>query len=169
MSGMTSDALFSTNILTASAPIPVALPATIVTLPCNLNNYTNSKQTSTIERIKYTESGRDLSLDIICSMYFKEDTSLLDHLNEFQGTIDQMLGMGIKFEDEILRLLLLNSLPESWETFKKLTKGNLVMARGEKISKLYWTKALVAKDSVNVMDMEASLWTKGLVISVKKG
>ncbi|RDX73836.1 hypothetical protein CR513_46494, partial [Mucuna pruriens] len=29
----------------------------------------------------------------------------------------------------------------------KLTKGNLVVARGEKISKLYWTKALVAKDS----------------------
>ncbi|RDX66570.1 hypothetical protein CR513_54648, partial [Mucuna pruriens] len=36
----------------------------------------------------------------------------------FQGIIDQMLGMGIKFEDEILGLLLLNSLPESWETFK---------------------------------------------------
>ena len=39
----------------------------------------------------------------------------------------------------------------------KLTKGNLVVAKGEKISKLYWTKALVAKDSVNAMDMEASL------------
>ncbi|RDX81115.1 hypothetical protein CR513_38247, partial [Mucuna pruriens] len=49
---------------------------------------------------------------------FKEDTSLSDHLNEFQGIIDQMLGMGIKFENEILGLLLLNSLPESWETFK---------------------------------------------------
>ncbi|RDX90166.1 hypothetical protein CR513_28002, partial [Mucuna pruriens] len=30
----------------------------------------------------------------------------------------QMSGMGIKFEDEILGLLLLNSLPESWENFK---------------------------------------------------
>ncbi|RDX82681.1 hypothetical protein CR513_36491, partial [Mucuna pruriens] len=29
-----------------------------------------------------------------------------------------MEGMGIKFEDEILGLLLLNSLPKSWETFK---------------------------------------------------
>ncbi|RDY06497.1 hypothetical protein CR513_09507, partial [Mucuna pruriens] len=44
----------------------------------------------------------------------------------------------------------------------KLTKGNLVVARGEKISKLYWTKALVAKDSVNAMDMEASLWHRRL-------
>ncbi|RDX71413.1 hypothetical protein CR513_49249, partial [Mucuna pruriens] len=49
---------------------------------------------------------------------FKEGTSLSNHLNEFQGIIDQMSGMGIKFEDEILGLLLLNSLPESWETFK---------------------------------------------------
>ncbi|RDX73201.1 hypothetical protein CR513_47221, partial [Mucuna pruriens] len=44
--------------------------------------------------------------------------SLSNHLNGFQGIIDQMLRMGIKFEDEILGLLLLNSLPESWETFK---------------------------------------------------
>ncbi|RDX79957.1 hypothetical protein CR513_39555, partial [Mucuna pruriens] len=64
----------------------------------------------------------DLDLEI-CGMRnrartFKEDTSLSDHLNEFQGIIDQMSRMGIKFEDEILGLLLLNSLPESWETFK---------------------------------------------------
>ena len=39
----------------------------------------------------------------------------------------------------------------------KLTKGNLVVARGEKSAKLYWTKALVAKDTVNAMDMETSL------------
>ncbi|RDX64142.1 hypothetical protein CR513_57333, partial [Mucuna pruriens] len=44
----------------------------------------------------------------------------------------------------------------------KLTKGKLVVARGEKISKLYWTKALVVKDSVNAMDMEASLWHRRL-------
>ncbi|RDX93795.1 hypothetical protein CR513_23898, partial [Mucuna pruriens] len=49
---------------------------------------------------------------------FKEGTFLSDHLNEFQEIIDQMSGIDIKFEDEILRLLLLNSLPESWETFK---------------------------------------------------
>ena len=45
-----------------------------------------------------------------------------------------------------------------------LTKGNLVVAKGEKISKLYWTKALVARDSVNAMDMEASLWHRKMQI-----
>ncbi|RDX72462.1 hypothetical protein CR513_48053, partial [Mucuna pruriens] len=43
----------------------------------------------------------------------KEGASLLDHLNEFQGILNQMSRMGIKFKDEILGLLLLNSLPES--------------------------------------------------------
>ncbi|RDX97850.1 hypothetical protein CR513_19326, partial [Mucuna pruriens] len=57
-------------------------------------------------------------LNFIVSLKFKECTSLSDHLNEFQRIINQMSRMGIKFEDEILGLLLLNSLPESWETFK---------------------------------------------------
>ncbi|RDY03334.1 UPF0481 protein, partial [Mucuna pruriens] len=46
---------------------------------------------------------------------------------------------------------------EKW----KLTKDNLIVAIGEKISKLNWTKALVAKDNVN-MDMKASLWHQRL-------
>ncbi|RDX62258.1 hypothetical protein CR513_59429, partial [Mucuna pruriens] len=40
--------------------------------------------------------------------------------------------------------------------------GKLVVVRGEKISKLYWTKALVAKDSVNAMNIMTSLWHKRL-------
>ena len=51
----------------------------------------------------------------------------------------------------------------------KLTKGNLVRARGEKSAKLYWTKALVAKDTVNAMDMEASLWHRRLNHISEKG
>ncbi|RDX88688.1 hypothetical protein CR513_29687, partial [Mucuna pruriens] len=57
-------------------------------------------------------------LNSIVSLKFKERTSLSDHLNEFQRIIDQMSRMCIKFEDKILGLLLLNSLPESWKTFK---------------------------------------------------
>ncbi|KAF2305897.1 hypothetical protein GH714_008746 [Hevea brasiliensis] len=49
---------------------------------------------------------------------FKEGSSIADHLNEFKGTIDHLSSMGIKFDDEILGLLLLNTLPDSWETFR---------------------------------------------------
>ncbi|CAJ2637320.1 unnamed protein product [Trifolium pratense] len=51
----------------------------------------------------------------------------------------------------------------------KLSKGNLVVAKGEKTSKLYWTKALVARDSVNVIDMKASLWHRRLSHISEKG
>ena len=43
------------------------------------------------------------------------------------------------------------------------------MAKGEKISKLYWAKALVARDSVNVMDIKASLWHQRLSHISEKG
>jgi len=51
----------------------------------------------------------------------------------------------------------------------KLSRGNLIVAKGERISKLYWTKALVAKDSVNAMDMDASLWHQRLSHISEKG
>ncbi|RDX87202.1 hypothetical protein CR513_31358, partial [Mucuna pruriens] len=51
----------------------------------------------------------------------------------------------------------------------KLTKVNLVVARGKKISKLYLTKALIANNSVNAMDMEASLWHQRLSHINEKG
>ena len=40
----------------------------------------------------------------------------------------------------------------------KFSRGNLIVSKGKKTSKLYWTKTLVAKDSVNAMDMDTSLW-----------
>ena len=51
----------------------------------------------------------------------------------------------------------------------KLNKGNLVVARGEKLPKLYWTKALVARESVNDIDMEASFWHQRLIHISEKG
>ena len=34
-------------------------------------------------------------------LVYKEGSSILDHLNEFQGCFDQLFGMGVKFDDEI--------------------------------------------------------------------
>ncbi|GJW64130.1 putative RNA-directed DNA polymerase [Tanacetum coccineum] len=46
------------------------------------------------------------------------DPLFTDHLNVFQGIINQLAGMGIKFEDEIQGLWLLGTLPDTWETFR---------------------------------------------------
>ena len=54
---------------------------------------------------------------LMCLRY-KEGTLIADHVNTFQGIINQLSSMGITFEDEVRALLLLGSLPDSWETFK---------------------------------------------------
>ncbi|RDX94524.1 hypothetical protein CR513_23081, partial [Mucuna pruriens] len=59
-----------------------------------------------------------------------------------------MSGMGIKFEDEILELSLLNSLPKFWETFKVFVTNSipngvvsLQMAKGSILNKEMRRKA----------------------------
>ena len=39
-------------------------------------------------------------------------------MNEIQGIVDQLSGMGINFDNEILTFMVLASLPELWETLK---------------------------------------------------
>ena len=43
---------------------------------------------------------------------------MTDHLNTFQGIINQLARMNIKFEEEMQGLWLLGTLPDSWETFR---------------------------------------------------
>ncbi|KAK8600833.1 hypothetical protein V6N12_050681 [Hibiscus sabdariffa] len=49
---------------------------------------------------------------------YKEGMSTADHVSEFQSVMNQLLGMGVKFDDEILGLWLLATLPNSWKTFR---------------------------------------------------
>ena len=46
-------------------------------------------------------------------LVFNEGSSIVDHPNEFQGCFDQLIGTRMKFDDEILALWLLNTLPNS--------------------------------------------------------
>ncbi|KAL6534427.1 hypothetical protein OROHE_013352 [Orobanche hederae] len=74
------------------------------------------------------------------NLKFRDGTPLSDHLNAFQGIINQLAGMGIKFEEEVQALWLLGTLPDTWETFRtslsnsapdgvismELAKGNML-------------------------------------------
>ena len=51
-------------------------------------------------------------------LIYKEGPPIFNHVNEFQGLLDQLSNVGVKFDDEILGLWLLNTLPDSWETFR---------------------------------------------------
>ena len=49
---------------------------------------------------------------------YKEGSPILDQINDFQGILDQLSGMGVNFDDEIQGLWLLNTVPDSWETLR---------------------------------------------------
>jgi hypothetical protein len=49
---------------------------------------------------------------------YKEGIPIANHVNEFQGILNQLSSMGITFEDEVRALLLLGSIPDTWETLK---------------------------------------------------
>ncbi|RDX93045.1 hypothetical protein CR513_24747, partial [Mucuna pruriens] len=86
--------------------------------------------------------------------YFKENTSLSDHLNEFQGILDQMSRMDIKFEDEIL-----DSLPESWVTFKDDHDDRVTTAKGDDLFILrdFESVNLVFDESMWIIDSSTTL------------
>ena len=52
------------------------------------------------------------------SLKYQDGTPMIDHLNTFQGIINQLVGMNIKFEEEVQGLWLLSTLSDSWETFR---------------------------------------------------
>ena len=49
---------------------------------------------------------------------YHDGTRMADHVNAFQGIINQLSSMSITFDDEVRALLLLGSLPNTWETLK---------------------------------------------------
>ena len=45
-----------------------------------------------------------------------DNGSVSDHINEFNMIVSQLNSVDINFEDEIKALILMSSLPESWDT-----------------------------------------------------
>ena len=52
----------------------------------------------------------------VVNLKYREGSNMTEHLNDFQGLVNQLTAMKLVLEDEIQALLLLSSLPESWET-----------------------------------------------------
>ena len=52
----------------------------------------------------------------LMNLMLKEGKSIVEHLSEFQDLVNQMVIMKLVIDDELQVLLLLSSLPDSWET-----------------------------------------------------
>ena len=65
----------------------------------------------------------------LMNIRYKEGRPISDHINDFEGVLDQLSGMSVKFDEEIQGLWLLNTLPDSWENLRvSLTNSGPVMA-----------------------------------------
>lgn len=77
-----------------------------------------------------TENNKLFLLKKAMNLRYKEGSSILDHLNEFQSWFDQLYRMGVKFDEDIHGLWLLNTLPNSWEnllmSLKKFAPNGIV-------------------------------------------
>lgn len=67
---------------------------------------------------KKTGNNKLFLIKKLMSLKYKEGCTVTDHLSEFQGIIQRLSAMGIKFDDEVQALWLLGTLPDSWETFR---------------------------------------------------
>ena len=52
----------------------------------------------------------------LVNLKLKKGKSIAEHLSEFQDLVNQMVTMNLIIDDELQVLLLLSSLPYSWET-----------------------------------------------------
>jgi hypothetical protein len=52
----------------------------------------------------------------LAKLEYRDGSSVIEHLNVFQCHINQLSAMNINFEDEVQALLLMSSMPDSWNT-----------------------------------------------------
>ena len=85
---------------------------------------------------------------------------MMAHLNTFQGLINQTTSLEVPLADEVLVLLLLRSLPDSWETLV-VTFGN-ARPEGKHLS-LAKVKSSLLNEEARRKDNESGTNPKALV------
>ena len=50
------------------------------------------------------------------NLKYRDGRSITEHLSDFQDLVNQLNPMKVVLDDEFQALLLLSSLPDSWET-----------------------------------------------------
>ncbi|ESQ46503.1 hypothetical protein EUTSA_v10000595mg, partial [Eutrema salsugineum] len=85
----------------------------------HVSTYTNAfelwtKLESMIQ--KKTPRNKALLARRLVKLEYKDGQSMMEHLNNFKGIVNQLNKVDMKVEDEMQALLLLSSLPESWDT-----------------------------------------------------
>lgn len=90
----------------------------------HINDETDARTLWTkLDQLFRAKTGQNKLCHIKKLMYsrYKDGTPTADHVNDFLGIIKELANLGIDFDDEVNGLILLNTLPESWESFRSTT------------------------------------------------
>ena len=84
-----------------------------------MSTYTNayelwSKLESMIQ--KKTPRNKTSFVRRLIKLDYTDGQSMMEHLNSFKGVVNQLTKIDMKIDDELHPLLILSSLPESWDT-----------------------------------------------------
>ena len=85
----------------------------------HVSTYTNAFELWTkLESMIQKKTPRNKALFVrrLVKLEYKDGQSMIEHLNNFKGIVNQLNKVDMKVEDEMQALLLLSSLPESWDT-----------------------------------------------------
>jgi len=63
-----------------------------------------------------TAQNKTFAIRKLVNLKYWERRSVVEHLSDFQYLLNQLVTMKLVMNDELQSLLLLSSLPESWET-----------------------------------------------------
>ena len=96
----------------------------------------------------------------IVRLRYQDGSSMEEHMNTFQGLINQTTSLEVPLADEVLALLLLGSLPDSWETLV-VTLGN-AGPEGKHLS-LARVKSSLLNEEARRKDRESGTDSKALV------
>ena len=83
------------------------------------------------------------------NLQMSENGFVSDHINEFNMIVSQFNSVDINFEDEIKALILMSSLPESWDT----VVAAISSSRGSEKLKFDEIYDVVLSDSIRKREM----------------
>ena len=63
-----------------------------------------------------TATNKAFLIHKLVNVNYKEGASVAEHLNEVKNIVNQLTSMKVSLDDKLQTLLLLSSLPDSWET-----------------------------------------------------
>ncbi|KAK4438140.1 Retrovirus-related Pol polyprotein from transposon TNT 1-94 [Sesamum alatum] len=98
----------------------------------------------------------------LVKLEYRDSQNMIEHLNNFKGLVNKLTKAEMTIDDELQALLLLSSLPESWDTFvvtlsNSSPNGKLSMDIEKEKEKT--TTAVATKEDVFLIDCAGSFGT----------